>query len=354
MKKVAFHSLLLLGLSSFLVQCATTKDMEYTNIKMRNMDTKVATIDQEVAELKQQTVSQVRARQAETGERLDFHQSEIARLQSLIEENNYYIRQVQEENKELKQILESRLDTLSKDASEEISRLHRKIAQTDDHIVKASERVALTEAQIDSIRDARSREAEQRAREAAQRAREAERKARKASSDETKTVQVIYPEQSKIDVSEHDIPIDTEEMEEKTLPPTPTPPPPPPVKTAAVKTKYDQGMSLYKNKKYQQAYTAFIEYLDANTSGSQAVNARYYAAESLYQQEEYELAILEFQKVIVEHPQHGKVPVSLFKQGLCFEKLGDKETARIVYNKLLDNYPTSDQVQSAQKRLNNL
>jgi TolA-binding protein len=176
MKKVVLHSLLLLGLSSFLVQCATTKDMEYTNIKMRNMDTKVATIDQEVEDLKQQTVSQVRARQAETGELLDFHQSEIVRLQSLIEENNHYIRQVQEENRELKQLLESRLDTLSKDASEEISRLHRKIALTDDQIIKAGERVTLTEAQINSIADARSREAEQRARNAAQRARDAEKR----------------------------------------------------------------------------------------------------------------------------------------------------------------------------------
>jgi len=346
MKKVVLHSLLLLGLSSFLVQCATTKDMEYTNIKMRNMDTKVATIDQEVEELKQQTVSQVRARQAETGELLDFHQSEITRLQSLIEENNHYIRQVQEENRELKELLESRLNTLSKDASEEISRLHRKIALTDDQIIKAGERVTFTEAQINSIADARSREAEQRARDAAQRARDAKKKARMTSTSDTKGVQVIYPEQSKIDVSDQDIPIDTEEKDET--------PPPPPVRTAVVKTKYDQGLSLYKNKNYQQAYTAFIEYLDVNTTGPQAVNARYYAAESLYHQKEYELAILEFQKVIVEYPQHGKVPVSLYKQGLCFEKLGDKETARIVYNKLLDNYPTSDQVQSAQKRLNDL
>jgi tol-pal system protein YbgF len=279
---------------------------------------------------------------------MDFHKSEIVRLQSLIEENNYYIKQVQHENKEMKQLLESRMDTLSKDVSEEVSRLHRKIAITDDQVVKAGERVALTEAQIDSISDARSREAEQRAREAAQRAREAERKARAAATKEkdTKSTKVIYPEKSKIDLSEQDI---VKEIEEKKETPSP-----PPVKTATVKTKYDQGLSLYKNKKYQQAYTAFIEYLDANASGSQAVNARYYAAESLYQQKEYELAILEFQKVIVEYPQHGKVPVSLYKQGLSFEKLGDKETARIVYNKLLDNYPNSDQVQVTQKRLNSI
>ena len=345
MKKVVFHSLLLVGLSAFLVQCATTKDMEYTNIKMRNMNTKVASINQEVEELKQQTVSQVQARQAETGERLDFHQSEIVRLQSLIEENNYYIRQVQEENRELKQLLEARLDTLSKDVSEEISRLHRKIALTDDQVVRAGERVALTETEIESIKDARSREADHRAREAAQRAREAERKARVAEEDRDSTgPQVIYPEQSKIDVTGQDSGAAAAEEKETA--------PPPPIKVATVKTKFDQGLSLFKAQKHKQAYTAFTEYLDANPTGPQAVNARYYAAESLYQQKEYELAILEFQKVIVEFPQHSKTPEALYKQGLSFEKLGDPETARIVYNKLMDNYPNSDQVQSAQKRRN--
>ena len=347
MKKVAFQSLLLLGLATFLVNCATTKDMEYTNIKMRNMDTKVDTIDQEVEELKQQTVSQVQERQAETGERLDFQQSEIVRLQSLIEENTYYIRQVQEENTKLKQLLDARLDSLSKDASEEISRLHRKIALTDDQLAKTGDRVSLAESEVESIRGARSIEAEQRAREAAQRAREAERKARATEKDSgSRGTQVIYPEQSKIDVSEQDTTGKTPEEQET--------PPPPPIKTATVKTKYDQGFTLFKANKYKQSYTAFIEYLDANPTGPQAVNAHYFAAESLYQQKEYELAILEFQKVIVEFPQHTKAPESLYKQGLSFEKLGDKETARIVYNKLLDNYPKSDKMEAAQKRLNAL
>jgi len=346
MKKAVFHSLLLVGLSAFLVQCATTKDMEYTNIKMRNMNTQVASINQEVEELKQQTVSQVQARQAETGERLDFHQSEIVRLQSLIEENTYYIRQVQEENRELKQLLAARLDSLSKDVSEEISRLHRKFALTDEQLMNTGERISLAESEVESIKGARSKEAERRAREAAQRAREAERKARAVEVEESgsKGTQVIYPEQSKIDVSEQDVTRETPEQQET--------PPPPPVKTATVKTKFDQGLSLFKAKKHKQAYTAFTDYLDANPTGPQAVNARYYAAESLYQQKEYELAILEFQKVIVEFPQHPKTPEALYKQGLSFEKLGDPETARIVYNKLLDNYPNSDQVQSAQKRLN--
>jgi len=66
------------------------------------------------------------------------------------------------------------------------------------------------------------------------------------------------------------------------------------------------------------------------------------------------LAILEFQKVIVEHPQASLAPKALYKQGRSFEKIGDPETARIVYNKLVDSYPKSAEVDSAKTRLDAL
>ena len=85
-----------------------------------------------------------------------------------------------------------------------------------------------------------------------------------------------------------------------------------------------------------------------------AVSARYYAAESLYEDKDYELAILEYQKVIVEHPKHELAPKALYKQGLAFEKIGDPETARIVYNKLVDSYSGSGEAASAKNRLESL
>ncbi|PKN47009.1 MAG: tol-pal system protein, partial [Deltaproteobacteria bacterium HGW-Deltaproteobacteria-16] len=41
-------------------------------------------------------------------------------------------------------------------------------------------------------------------------------------------------------------------------------------------------------------------------------------------------------------------------QGQAFEKLSEKETAKIVYNKLLADYPRSEQFEMAQKRLKEL
>jgi len=357
MKRTFLYSLVLLGLSSLLVQCvATQKDMDYANVQMRKVDSRVEVIDKEVSELKKQTVKEVRERQAETGDLLDYHQSEILRLQGQLEENNFLIKQIQEENKEMKKLLLSQIETSEKNSAEEINLLKDRLALTEEQLLKAYDRLAFAENEIKSIKNSISEEASKRAMEAAQRAREAERKARLAAEREaaekqksTRRTREILPEPYKIDVSSQNITGTAEEKEVEKVVSKPVakavqPPP-------ATATSYDRGMTLYKQKKYRDAYNSFAEYLDNNRTGSQAVNARYYAAQSLYEDKDYELAILEFQKVIVEHPQDSLAPKSLYKQGLSFEKIGDPETARIVYNKLVDSYPKSAEVNSAKTRL---
>jgi TolA-binding protein len=337
MKRTLLYSLTILGFSTLLVQCvATQKDMEYTNVQVKKVDSKVEDIDKEIAELKKQTVQEVQVRQAETGDRLDYHQSEILRLQSELEESNMFIRQVQAENNELKKQLLARLETSERSNAEEINRLKERLTLTGEQLLKAHDRVTFTENEIIAIKDARSREAAQRAMEASQKAREAERKARIAAEREAAEQKAakkktssrgprdIWPDKFKIDASKQDITESTiKEEEEKITVSKPvekkaTPPP-------TVKSSYDKGMTLYQQKKYQEAYDSFTAYLDKNPAGSQAVSARYYAAQCLYEKKDYELSILEFQKVIVEHPKHSLAPKALYKQGIAFEKIGDPE-----------------------------
>jgi len=364
MKRTVLYAVALLGFATLLVQCvATQQDVEYTNTKVRKMDTRVEEINKQVEELKKQTVQDVQARQAQTGDRLDYQQSEILRLQGEIEENRYLLKQVQEENKELKQMLLGRLDSSEQTRLQENNKLNDRLALSEEQMLKAQDRITLLENEINSIKEARSKEAAQRAMEAAERAREAERKAQMAAEQKAVSPpREILPDTYKIDVSSKENIIASAEEKEseqkekstpapevKTAPPSPPPPAPP-----AASNAFDRGMNLFKQKQYRDAYNSFAEYLDKNPSGSQAVAARYYSAESLFAANDYELAILEFQKVIVEHPKDDLASKALYKQGLSFEKIGDPETARIVYNKLIDTYPQSAEVASAKSRLESL
>ena len=370
MKRVVLYSFLFLGFSTLLVQCvATQQDMEYTNTRVRQMDTKVEDIDKEIGKLKNVQVSQ-----AEAGQRLDYQQSEILRLQGQIEEQTFLLRQIQEENQDLKKLLHSKIDASEQNSSVEIRKLNDRIAANEAQLLKAQDRLTYAESEIVAMKEARSMEAADRAREAAQRAREAEKLARQAAEREAAEREAaamqsrssgpkeIVPETYKVDVSSQNITEGTleenKQVAEKPEVKTETPPAAPAVSAApdvtSASTSYDKGLTLFKQKKYRDAYTTFAEYLDKNPAGSQAVEARYYAAESLYEDKDYELAILEFQKVIVENPQHSLAPKALYKQGLSFEKIGDQETARIVYNKLVDTYPKSDEMGSAKSRIDEL
>ncbi len=365
MKQAVLSTVVLFSFSILLVQCvATQQDVEYTNVRVRQMDAKVEDINKEIENLKKQTMQSVQARQAETGDRLDYQHSEILRLQGEIEENSFLVRQLQEENSELKKLLTNRIESSDQNRSAEIARLNERLALTDEQLLQTLERVTYAESEIRAIKEARSQEASQRATEAAQRAREAERKAKQAAEPEPAgRPREIEPGTYKVDVSSQNITASSsDEKEAEAVEPKPEekketaspPPPPPPAPAPAVANTYDAGMNLFKQKKYREAYNNFAEYLVDNPAGAQAVEARFYGAESLFEDKDYELAILEFQKVIVEHPKHELAPKALYRQGLSFEKIGDPETARIVYNKLVDTYPKSGEVASAKTRLESL
>jgi TolA-binding protein len=298
MKRTLFYAAVILSTSTFLIQCvATQQDVEYTNVKVRQMDTKVAGMDKEIDSLKKQTMESAQAREAATGERLEYQQSEIMRLQGEIEENNFLSRQIREENRELKQLLLNRLAASDSKRDEDINRLAERLALIDEQLRKAAERVNLAENEIKGIKEARSQEAAQRAMEAARKAREAERKARLAAEEEAqrKKTRTLTPDALKVDVSSQNItaisadeveavePPVAEEKAPKAEPPqaatvkaepapaavksaAPAPPEPPPA--PPVSGKLAEAMVFFKQKKYRDAYNGFAEYLEKNPSGS--------------------------------------------------------------------------------------
>jgi TolA-binding protein len=76
--------------------------------------------------------------------------------------------------------------------------------------------------------------------------------------------------------------------------------------------------------------------------------------ESLYQQKEYDQAILQYQKIISSQPKHAKTPAALLKQAMAFEQLSDKDTAKIIYQKIISSYGSSPEAAQAKSKLGSL
>jgi tol-pal system protein YbgF len=117
---------------------------------------------------------------------------------------------------------------------------------------------------------------------------------------------------------------------------------------------YQQGLTALKGGNPQQARDLLTRFVTAYPKHDLAANAQYWIGETYYSEKNYEQAILEFQQLIKNYPGREKVPAALLKQGMAFKELGDLKSARYVYNKLLDDYPSSAEAKLAKERLKDL
>lgn len=317
-----------------LCQCAS-KD------EIRDLSYQIRAVNQKVEDVRSTTVDQMQKRQASSVSRIDEAQNGVMQLRAVIEENAHQESLFREQSKENVVNLQTMIERLQ--------------SENDTRIKLLEDRVNQLERNLDKLSDARMREAEQRAREAARRAEEARKNTVVAATASGDYVS-IKPEGRKVPV-DASMRVEAAPPERESAPPQ-TSVTAPAVTAPAVSTvggdQFSRAMNLYKQKKYADAYKAFEQVLAQNPKGDEAAETLFYMGESLYARGEYDLAILDYQKVISNHAGNPGTPTALLKQGMSFEKLTDHETAKIIYKKLIAEYPDSAEAATAEQQLQSL
>lgn len=116
-------------------------------------------------------------------------------------------------------------------------------------------------------------------------------------------------------------------------------------------TLYAVAYESFRSGKYEEARQGFQNYLKAYPRSEYAANAQFWLAECYYNEKNYEQAVLEYEKVITGYPGSNKIPYALLKQGLAFLQLGDKTSARAVFQTLIKDYPNTNQASIARAKL---
>lgn len=326
------RNLAVAGCTVFLLcQCASQDDV-------RDLSYQIRAVNKKVEDVQNSTVDQIQKRQASSFNRIDTIQNDFMQLRAAVEESEHQQQLSREKTKEEIAALRSMIDKATAENTERLQSLEKRVEQLENN--------------IDRMSQARIEEAEKRAREAALRAEEARERTVVAAQASGGTVKV-EPEarKKKIDSSmkiEAAEPQQTEESPAVTVAPSVSP------GDEAGGDMFDRGTSLFKDKKYLEAYKTFEEYLSQNPPADKTAEALFYMGESLYARGEYDLAILDYQKVISNHAKNKRTPTALLKQGMSFEKLTDHETAKIIYKKLIAEYPDSAEAASAQQQLSQL
>jgi len=114
---------------------------------------------------------------------------------------------------------------------------------------------------------------------------------------------------------------------------------------------YSTAYKDLKEGRYPEARKGFLQYIEKFPHTDLTDNAQFWIGESYYSQNNYEKAILEYEKVVKKYPEGDKVPHALLKQGLSFLKLGDKASARLLFKQVMKDYPSTNQARIAKAKL---
>jgi tol-pal system protein YbgF len=123
-----------------------------------------------------------------------------------------------------------------------------------------------------------------------------------------------------------------------------------------IEAEYQAAYALLdpKQKRYDEAATAFAAFVAKYPGDSLAANAQYWLGEAYYVSQKNAEALAAFQVVVDQHPGSDKAAGALFKIGRLQQAGGQRNAARDSYRKVLTDYPNSSAAGLARQRLEQL
>jgi tol-pal system protein YbgF len=117
---------------------------------------------------------------------------------------------------------------------------------------------------------------------------------------------------------------------------------------------YAAAYGLFKDGKFDKGREAFQNFLKQYPDTEYSDNAQFWIGECYYFEKKYENAILEYEKVAKNYPDGDKVPYALLKQGIAFMNMGDKASAKLILQRVINDYPNTNQARTAKATLLNI
>ncbi|MEN8729948.1 MAG: tol-pal system protein YbgF [Desulfuromonadales bacterium] len=112
---------------------------------------------------------------------------------------------------------------------------------------------------------------------------------------------------------------------------------------------YLQAFGDYASGRYQSAVLGFETFLQRFPNNSYASNAQFWLADCYFNQQQYALAIPQFERVLSEYSGAAKNPEALYKIAIAHLQLGATDQARQTVDLLNNRYPKSNATLKAQE-----
>lgn len=123
--------------------------------------------------------------------------------------------------------------------------------------------------------------------------------------------------------------------------------------TSDFKQNYEAGLQQFYNKNYQDAIRTFRGLMTSNPDHRLASNCQYWIGEAYNAMKQYRDAINAFSSVMNYRTSY-KFDDALLMSGICYLKMGDRNTARENFTQLVSKYPDSEYAPKAMRYLGSL
>ncbi len=117
---------------------------------------------------------------------------------------------------------------------------------------------------------------------------------------------------------------------------------------------YQEAFELLRELRYEQATTAFRQFLQRYPDGRYAHIAQYWLGEAAYARRDFNQAIQDYQALLNNHPRSAKRAEAMLKIGYSYQELKQYAKAEAVLKRLIELYPDSTEAGQARNQLKRL
>ena len=114
---------------------------------------------------------------------------------------------------------------------------------------------------------------------------------------------------------------------------------------------YNGALSDYQAGRYDLALAGFREYLRLYPDGASPDNAQFWIGKIHLDQEQYDAAVRELERLLGAFPETDKAAQATFYLGNAYRALGREDRAREYYRDVIERYPASQESQLARREL---
>jgi len=114
---------------------------------------------------------------------------------------------------------------------------------------------------------------------------------------------------------------------------------------------WDNAFKDMRRGQYDLAISGFSDYLKFCPKGELCDNSQYWIAEAYYEMKQYPKAIAEYDKLLTQYPDSEQRPSAYFKLGRCYEETGDKKKALDHFLVLKKDFPNTPEYEQAKDHI---